>query len=328
MKVNHFTKGVEKLVNPIDVGTLHFIQSFNNFIPKGIQKKMVDASGDKTPYMGFVVEPYSFFLFYELKDLKMAEGFLPEGFGLVKTKIFDQDEAKYYGVFGCFNAHTSGFWGLRVEFYIIAENLSTGLLSWIIVDYDTNTITYDPKTGLSNPNAQGSIITIDYNGDLYADVVNSDGRKLIFRSDIKAGVMQPLDKRLWIEGNLSIAYGRNRSEDDPGLFSLTFEPGEFEKALRIPKESLELEQNNWFPGLFGEEPEEVVCFPYAQHFLSDSPGHSSRLSDEEELNQIVNRVDFSKINVFSTASFKTSFLVGGALSFMINMMLVIALITK
>jgi hypothetical protein len=145
MNKKDFIKGVEKLVDPIDVGTLHFMQSINNFIPKKIQKRMVASSGKITPYMGFVVEPYSHFLFYELKDLEKAKDLLPEGFNLRKTRIFDDDTLKYYGILGCFKAHTSGFWGMRVEFYIIAEDESTGLLSWIIVDYDTNTITYDPK---------------------------------------------------------------------------------------------------------------------------------------------------------------------------------------
>jgi hypothetical protein len=148
MNKDGFIKGVERLVNPIDVGTLHFVQSFNNYIPKKIQKKMVASSGQVTPYMGFVVEPYSYFLCYEIDDLEKAENLLPNGFKLAKTRVFEDDEPRYYGIFGCFNAHTSGFWGMRVEFYIIAEDENTGLLSWIIVDYDTNTITYDPKKWL------------------------------------------------------------------------------------------------------------------------------------------------------------------------------------
>jgi hypothetical protein len=328
MNKSTFIKGVEKLVNPIDVGTLHFIQSFNNLIPKKIQKKMVDASGQKTPYMGFVVEPYSTFLCYEIKDLDQAKTFLPKGFKLAKTKVFDSDEPKYYGIFGCFNAHTSGFWGLRIEFYIIAEDENTGLLSWIIADYDTNTITYDPKNGLSNPNASNSLLTIDFDGTIYADVLSHDGRQLIFNTDSRLGNMTPLDPRLWIEGNLSIAYGTNKSIDNPGVFSLIFEPGEFKEGLRIPKDALNLEVNNWFPGLFENHPSEVLCFPYAQHFLSDSPGHSSLLSTETELEDAVEKIDFKLIDVFSTKSFKKTFLIGGAISFVSNATLLTLLLTK
>lgn len=328
MTKNTFVTGVEKLVDPINVGTLHFVESFTKKIPKRMQEKLVEKSGETTPYMGFVVEPYSYFLCYELKDLERASALLPEGFTLEKAKVFESDEPKYYGIFGCFNAHTSGFWGMRVEFYVIAKNNQTGLLSWIIVDYDTNTITYDPKSGFTDPNATGSFITTDYDGELHVHVKNTKGRALVFRSDIEQGEMQPLDKRLWIEGNLSIAYGKHKIDGDPGLFSLIFNPKEFEKALRMPKASLILEKNNWYPDLIAEEPSEVACFPYAQHFLSDSPGHTSTIKDEKELVEKVNTVNFEEINVFSTKGFSKMILLGGILSAVSNMILISLLILK
>lgn len=328
MKRVEFVKGVERLINPIDVGTLHFMQSFNNLMPKKLQKKLVEASGKKTPYMGFVVEPYSYFLCYEIEDFNQASALLPAGFKLVKTKIFDVDEPKYYGIFGCFNAHTSGFWGMRIECYVIAENTNTGLMSWVILDYDTNTITYDPKTQLSDPNAGKSIITIDYHGELHVDSINDLGRKLVFSSDIKDATMSPLDQRLWVEGNLSIAYSRIKSEENIDPFSLIFDPMEFEKALRVPKEGLVIDTNNWFPGLFKSEPSELVCFPYAQHFLSDSPGHYSEIENEDGLLRKVETIDFSEISVFSTRSFKSAILAGGVLAFLSNVILVMLLINK
>jgi hypothetical protein len=321
MRDNNFVKGVERLVNPIDVGTIHFIQSFNNKIPKKLQRKMVESSAKITPQMAFVVEPYSYFLAYEIENTEMAERLLPKGFRLTETKIFDDDQPKYYGIFGCFNAHTSGFWGMRVELYLIAEDMKTGLMSWIIVDYDTNTITYDPKYGLSDPNASNSIITVDYDGILYADIKNTDGRELVFRSDISQGKMKALDKRLWIEGNLSIAYGKNKVEDDPGLFSLTFNPDEFKQALRISHDNLEIEVNNWYPGLFKDVPSEIVCFPYAQHFLSDSPGYASHLETENDLEMAVENTNFDLIKVFSTEKFKKSFMIGSTVSLIANLVL-------
>lgn len=328
MDKGKFTKGVEKLVNPIDVGTLHFIQYFNNLMPKNIRKKMINSSGKKAPYMGFVVEPYSFFLCYEIEDLELAKTFLPDNFKLLKTKIFEADDPKYYCIFGCINAHTSGFWGSRVEFYIIAEDISTNLLSWIIVDYDTNTITSDPKDGLSGPSTKDLVITTDYNGNLFVDMVNKNGRRLVFSSDIKEGKMRELDSRLWVEGNLSIAYGKNKSEDNPGLFSLTFNEKEFDEALDIPIDSLRIDENDWFGGLFKDKPSKVVCFPYAQHFLSDSPGHSSNLRSVDDLNNAMNDVDFNHINVFSTKSFRRMFLVFGVISLISNITLLVLLFLK
>lgn len=318
MKRIDYVKGVERLVDPINVGTLHFMQSFNNLIPKGIQKKMVEASGKVTPYMGFVVEPYSYFLCYEIDDIQRAKDLLPEGFQLIKTSVFKEDAPKYYGIFGCFNAHTSGFWGMRVESYIIAEDIETGMLTWVILDYDTNTITYDPKTQLSDANASGSLITIDYNGEIIVDIKNKNGRAIAFTSDVNAGQMTELDQRLWIEGNLSITYSRIKSEERTAPFSLIFDPKEFQKALRIPSSKLELAINNWFPGLFKSEPSELVCFPYAQHFLSDSPGHFSLIKDEAHLLEKVESIDFQKVSAFSTKSFKTAILAGGIMALATN----------
>lgn len=328
MKRINFIKGVERLIDPINVGTLHFIQFFNSLLPKRIQSILIKSSSKKTPYMGFVVDPYSYFLCYEIKDLEKAKALIPDGFELVKTNIFEDDEPKYYCIFGCINAHTSAFWGLRVEFYIIAEDKKTGLLSWLIIDYDTNTISYDQKKGLSSPNSSNSIITTNYAGVLFVDVNRNDNsHQLAFESDLTKGIVTNLSQRLWLEGNLSIGYGRDISNDGD-IFSLKFNPLEVEKALLMPADSLKLKINNWFPGLFGEEPSQMVCFPYAQHFISDSPGYSSKLKSKEELITAVELLDLNNVKVFSIKSFKIMFLVGTILSFGITILQVILLILK
>ncbi len=326
MKESDFTKNVEKLVKPIDVGTLHFIQNFTGSLPLSIQEKLISQTAQKSPYMGFVVEPYSFFLAYEIKDINRATKMLSTNFELVKTRILLDDEPKYYGIFGLFNAHTSGFWGMRLEFYIIARNKKTGLLSWVIIDYDTNTIGYTPKKGLVSANATTSFLTIDYDGIVYADVKKDDGsRKLIFQSDIKRGVMKALDKKLWIEGNLSIAYGKELSKEQKNNFSLKFNPKEFVQALEIPIEDVEIESNDWFPGLLKDSPTQILCFPYAQHLLSDSPKYHSEIKNEEQLKSEINKLDFNEVKVFTTSAFKKVFILGAILSFMINLLLLIAI---
>jgi hypothetical protein len=329
MKKFYFTKGVEKLIEPINVGSLHFMQFFNNLMPKSIQNKLVESSSKKIPYMGFVVEPYSYFLCYEIDDIERAKSLIPDNFELIKTKIFEDDKPKYYCIFGCINAHTSAFWGSRVEFYIIAEDKTTGLLSWIIIDYDSNTISHDKKNGLKNPSSNKSVMTTNYDGTLLVEVIRNDNsRKLIFESDITKGKMTSLDQRLWLEGNLSIGYGRSISKNDPYIFSLKFDPKEVEQALKIPAESFNLEINSWFPGLFKEKPAQLVCFPYAQHFISDSPGHSSQLKNKGDLITAIDSVEFNKIKVFSTQSFKIMFLVGSIVSFFITLTLLILLVLK
>lgn len=69
MEKHYFSKGIEKLIDPLEVGTIHFLAPYNRLLPKSIQHKIINSSGKKTPYMGFVVEPYCYFLCYEIKDL-------------------------------------------------------------------------------------------------------------------------------------------------------------------------------------------------------------------------------------------------------------------
>lgn len=327
MNKKDFVKGVEKLIDPINVGTLHFMQFFNALLPRKIQNQLVTESSKKTPYMGFVVEPYSSFLCYEIKDVEYAKSLLPNNFELVKTKIFEDDEPKYYSIFGCINSHTSAFWGLRVEFYVIAEDKKTGLLSWIIIDYDTNTISHDKKNGLSKPNSGGSVITTTCSGELIVDICREDkSRRLSYDYDVKKGIRKNLDQRLWLEGNLSIGYGKIMSENNADIFSLKFMPCEVESALMIS--DINIDVNSWYPGLFEEKPSVVVCFPYAQHFISDSPGHASNLKNEKELIESVEALNFSNIKVFSTKSFGLMFLIGGFVSFVITITLLILLMLK
>lgn len=324
-----FAKGVERLVNPISVGSLHFIEQFNELLPKKVQKYLVNSSSKTIPHMGFVVEPYSSFLFYEIKDLEKAKLLIPDGFEIVKTSIFTDDEPKYYCIYGCFRAHTSAFWGVRTEFYIIAEDKKTGLLSWIIVDYDTNTISYDNKHGLSGPNASKSVMTINHRGTLYVDMVRDDeSRELTYELNVGKGNMKDIDQRLWLEGNLSVGYGKKLSETGADIFSLKFEPCEVEKALEIPLSALKLEKNNWYDGLYQDEPTKVVCFPYAQHFVSDSPGTNSNIKDEAELVRAINALDFEHMETFSAKSFKKMFLLGMMASFFTTVILIILLILK
>jgi hypothetical protein len=322
MKNKYFAKNVEKLISPMEIGALQFLQSFVQILPKNIQRKLVKSSASKIPNMGFVVEPYAFFLCYEIINLEQARELLPDGFDLIKTKIFDDDEPRYYGIFGCFKVHTSAFFGSRVEFYVIAEDKSTGLLSWIIIDYDTNTLSYDEKHALCLPNSKTGLITIDFNSRLFVDMKRDDkSRGLVSSCVIENGKMKKLDQRLWLEGNLSIGYGKYLSDTGAEIFSLKFQPGEVEKALNIPMESLDIEENTWFPGLFKETPSQVLCFPFAQHFISDSPGTASNISDSDSLVAAVDSIDFENMEVFSTKSFKTMFLVGGTISTLVTLFL-------
>ena len=64
---------------------------------------------------------------------------------LVPTPMFANGEPRYAAILGAFTVHTSVFWGCRVELYLVAENTRTGMLTWVICDYESNTISYDPR---------------------------------------------------------------------------------------------------------------------------------------------------------------------------------------
>lgn len=329
MKKNYFTKNIESLIDPIEVGTIHFMQSYAKSLPISLQYNMVRNGAKKNPYMGFVVEPYSFFLCYQLKDLEWAKKLIPDNYALIKTKIFETDEPNYYCIFGNFNIHTSAFWGTRMEFSIIAQNKESGLLSWIIIDYATNTIGFDEKNGLNAGNTSKCIFTTNYNGEVIVDIRGKkDNLQLIVDSPLCNGQEFDLHPRLWVEGNLSVAYGRELSKNKGDAFSVTFNPKEVARALKIPLEDVNIETNTWYPGLFHESPSSIACFPFAQHYLSDSPGHYSKIKNEKELLEIANNLNFDTIPRYSSQSIKKAFQVGQLISLTVIIILTIFLILK
>lgn len=279
-----FIKKVEQMITPKDTATLQVMAPLSKLIPKRFQNAVMNYSAQKNPYMGFVVEPYSTFLCYEILDLKWAESLIPDDFELIKTKIFSDGEPKYYMIFGTFNVHTSAFWGTRLEVNIIAKNNKTNLLSWGIIDYDTNTLSHDKLNGVVESTTEKVVFTTDYEGTIIADIENKEKeRSLIFDLSTQNSTEKLLDSRLWLEGNLSVAYGRDISQNTNEAFSLKFNQKEVEKGYRVPLKQVNIIKNNWFGGLCQNEPDEVVYFPYAQHYLSDSPGYYSDIRSQEQM---------------------------------------------
>lgn len=315
---HEFIKGVERLVKPTDVVAISFLNGLTRRLPKTVQKKLMANTAKTIPHMGFVVEPYSFFLCHKIANLEMAQSLISDRYVPVKTKIFDSDTPEYYVIFGCFTAHTSAFWGSRIEMYVIAENKETGLLSWVIVDYDTNTNSYDPKRGLIDANSLNSVMTTTPHGEVLVHMERDDAsRKLVAHADTTAGVMTRLDERLWLEGNLSVDYGEAASDGAADFFSLQFNPDEVEQALDIPLAAATLEANTWYPGLFEPNPNTVVCFPYAQHFVTASfhGAESDTILDKNALIAAVEKLgDLSGFTGFSAKPIKRQLVIGMILS--------------
>lgn len=296
MNILNYAKGVEKLVDPMEVGKVTYMQTKLRKLPVCLQRKIVASATKKADKMPFVVEPYCSFMFYEITEPEKMQPFLPDGFRPAKTAVFKGDAEKFYGIVTMFRVHSSVFWGARTEFYLVAENVETGLLSWIICDYISDTISYDAKHGLKSPDASRAVMTTTCEGDFVCDMKNMDGKKYV-RSEMNLtdAKMRPLDARLWIEGNTSIAYGRLAGEEDGDLFSLTFFPEEMKQALDVPLKQVRVADVLCGTGKLGGKLDKAVSFPYAQHMLSDAPERRTHYGSEEALRKAVEAVNFGRI---------------------------------
>ena len=288
--LRQFVMETERRVSPKDVAKLYSRAEMLAKLPLSTQRWIVaHAGGD--PYVGFVVEPYCLFLAYEIDDRAAARMQLPAHYELVPTAMFAGGEPRYCAILGAFNVHSSVFWGSRVELYLIAEDTRTGMLSWVICDYESNTINYDPGEGFSGSTTSHAVITTSHAGEVLVDVrSNERPNHLSVSAALPGAPMRPLDERLWIDGNLSVDYGGRLRAADSVPFGLIFDPGEMEQALHIPLDEVVIEQNTFGAGILSSAPFEVACFPYAQHFLTTSYPQASPIHDQEALEEAVRAV--------------------------------------
>ena len=296
MNISDFAYGTEKMIDPMLVGKTHYMQTRLCKLPKFIQRRIITSATKKTKEMGFVVEPYAFFLFYEIKDPASVQKYLPADYRPAKSCAFVGDTPRYYGIVSIFRLHTSTFWGARAEIYLTTENIKTGQLSWVILDYVSDTISYDYRHGLRSPDASHAVVTTTCEGHFLAELKHHDRHRcIICEADLTHATSRELDEKLWIEGNTSIAYGEELAGNDTGdLFSLTFLPREMKTAWTIPAKDVHIKKLVWFPEMTNTELAGAVCFPFAQHMLSDRPGVSTHYGSKSALEKAANSVHFKE----------------------------------
>ena len=230
-----YIKETERMVDPEKVAAVNRGSAMLRRLPRTLQRRIAASGAKNNSYMGFVVEPYAFFMSHEITDLSAARDQLPPDYEIVPSAMFTGTAPRPTVILGAFNVHTSVFWGSRVETYLIARNTRTGLLSWIIIDYQTNTNSYDPGQGFTGPNAARSVVTTSFRGEVIVDVENgADHRRLALTADLENGRMKKLNRDLWIEGNLSVDYGGELAADGGEPFGLIFDPGERARAMELP----------------------------------------------------------------------------------------------
>lgn len=285
-----FIKNTEKMVSPGEVGALYQRAEMLRKLPIKLQKFIIEKASGDNPYISFIVEPYSFFLAYEIDNIEEANKQLPADYELVPCAMFDDTAPRYCAIIGIFNVHTSVFWGNRIELYIIAKNKKTGLLSWIINDYESNTISYDPGRGFSGSSTKHAVVTTSYAGEIIIDIVSKhSSNQIALTADLKAGQQTPLNQRLWVEGNLSVDYGEGVENQESKPFGLIFDPKEMAHALKLPLDTLHIEHNTFGERFLAPQPFEICSFPFAQHFLTTSFPIQSAIKDEQDLQEAVKK---------------------------------------
>jgi len=289
--LRRFIKTTEKMVVPSKVASTTQGSAMLRKLPLRLQRYIVNRGARTNPYMSFVVEPYAVFLAFEVTDTKAVEGLLPPDYSLFSSAMFSDTTKRPCAIISAFNVHTSVFWGSRVEFYLIAENCETGLLSWIIIEYESNTHSYDPKQGFIGPSTSHSVVTTSYLGEIIIDVASArPDNSLVLVANMKNGVLKELDQRLWVEGNLSVDYG-GELQQCTKPFSLVFDPKEMGQALKIPLDDISLCTNTFGAGLLDPMPFEVACFPYAQHFVTTSVPTATSMRTADDLERAVNEIN-------------------------------------
>lgn len=324
-----FIEKTESLVKPKDVTGISFFSDLNSKMPKKIQRAFMNSGKKRVPYMGFIVDPYCFFLSYKITNIVAAQEMLPDGYELVETSLFNGDEKYHMAIAGVFSARTSAFTGVRAEFYVIARNKVSGLISWIIVDYETNTNSYDPKNGFAGYTSDQALFTTTPFGELLVDIKNSKSEnELALTVDIKKGKTLELDECLWVEGNLSVDYGGEVKGDESEFFSLIFDQNMMKEAVKIPLENVDIKANNYLSEIIDPlKPENAVIFPYSQHFIIKQDLGVNDLQNQKELcQQMRSFLSTTEFKAMSADDIKKPLFAGLVISSLVNLGIIITLL--
>lgn len=324
---DNFIKSVETLIEPMEVSNLLFLQRLKKMLPPQLLKKLLYRASRNTPYIGFVIEPYSLFLFFKLKDIELAKSMLPDRYELAKTKLFDDDEPEYYMGIGNLSTRASTFWGTRQESYLIAVDKESGLLSFMFIDILSNTLIALPTEGVVDPNCKRAVFTTSSKGEVFLDFTEKKTqRRLSLSGSIKEGKICKLYERLWVMGNTSIGHSKKLAAGDENPFAVIFDPAEVDEALDIPPENIHIIENSLFPGLAEPEASKVICFPFAQHYIADSPGCYTSIKDREDLIGKYNKLAAKETHkTFSSKTIVKQLLVGIAITTLIAVLLIVLL---
>ncbi len=276
-----FTKLVEKKITPKGLAKFHKNADKLMKLPLSVQKYIVNKASNKDELMGFVVEPYSTFLTFEI-NYQDVSTYIPSGYTLVPTSLFDDGHEKYVAIIGCFNVHTTVFYGTRYELYLIAKNNTTNMISWLICDYESNTFNYAPKSGFVKETTNDCLLTTSFDGNIIG-YFKSTNNILDFRLNLNESKPNYLNQELWIEGNLSIDYSHNLNNNTKSLFGMVFDPLEMKKANKVELNKVTIKDINFSFINNKSKLIEICVFPFAQHYITTVFPKESNLKNSTDL---------------------------------------------
>jgi hypothetical protein len=245
----------------------------------------------------------------------------------MKARVYVDEEPDYYLGMGIFNTRASTFWGARLESYLIAKDKETGHPSWIFIDILSNTIIAIPSQGVADRNCKNAMFTTNSKGDILLDFKeDASNRQLSLTCNITKGKMRGADPPIWVTGNASIGHKKEFTDKNDVPFAVIFDPAEVEKALDIPLADVHLRQNTLFPGLAEQEPCKALCFPFAQHYIADSPGCHTYVKDIDDMVNHYNRIaDIKDLKTFSTKNIKRMLFLGMVIPIFVSAILFVLL---
>ncbi len=323
-----FIRHVEDMIEPSDVSDLICISSLKKLLPSSVFKQILYKTSKKNPHIGFVIEPYCLFLFFKIRDLEKAQAMLPDRYKLMKSRVFADEEPDYYFGMGVFNTKATTFWGSRLEVYLIAKDTASDITSWIFLDILSNTIISHPAKGITDPNTVKALYTTNSKGEVFLDFLKQKSDTgLSLKGKFTNGKLRPLEQDLWIMGNASVAFSRNYVKKGEDPFAVIFDPAEVKQALDIPVTDITILSNTIVPDWADNTLVKAVCFPYAQHYIADSPGLRTFVKDPDDM--IIKYNDLSekpKLKTFCARGTKLQLFLMTALSVLANIILLILLL--
>jgi hypothetical protein len=174
------------------------------------------------------------------------------------------------------------------------------------------------------------MFTTNSRGEIYLDIrEDRTGRRLSLTCKLGGGRLRTPDETLWVMGNTSIAHSRQIAGDREDPFAVIFDPAEVSQAIDIPPGDVAIAENSLFPGLAEEAVSIAACFPYAQHYVADSPGCRTWIKNPDDMVEAYRRIaGMPGIRTFSTKTIRRLFFLGMAVFPVISLVLLLLLLLR